>query len=42
MVLKELPGKKASCEGNNLLTVTTKVGMTTMTVYLALLRFIIL
>lgn len=28
MVLKELPGKKAS-EGNPLLTVTTKVGMTT-------------
>lgn len=29
MVLKELPGKKASSEGNPLLTVTTKVGMTT-------------
>jgi hypothetical protein len=28
MVLKELPGKKASSEGNPLLTVTTKVGMT--------------
>lgn len=30
MVLKELPGKKASSEGNPLLTVTTKVGMTTV------------
>ncbi len=39
MVLKELPGKKASSEGNPLLTVTTKVGMTTTLVcYLSLLR----
>lgn len=32
MVLKELPGKKASSEGNPLFTMTTKVGITTMLV----------
>jgi hypothetical protein len=30
MVLKELPGKKTASEGNPLLTVTTKVGITTI------------